>query len=70
VAEFAVVDQVDAGVTLAGDHVGDHPAQLAQVLLLVAEVPGWRCSLSAISASGLGRLPAWLVRILSGISPP
>src|SRR6185437_13806472 len=39
-AEFAVVDQVDAGVALAGDHVGDRRPQAAQVLFLVAEVPG------------------------------
>jgi hypothetical protein len=36
---LAVVDQVDAGLALARDHVGDRGAQPAQVLVLIAKVP-------------------------------
>jgi hypothetical protein len=58
VPELTVVDEVDADGALARDHVGHGRAQSAQVLRFVGEI------------SGRGRLPAWLVKIRSGISPP
>lgn len=78
--EFAVVDQVDAGVPLARDHVGDRCPQPAQVLLLVAEVPGGallvesdqvfgplQAARVAVHGTGLRRLASPLP--LQGIDP-
>jgi hypothetical protein len=44
-------------------------AELAVVDEVDLKFPSARCSLRAIRSWGRGRLPAWLVKIRSGISP-
>jgi hypothetical protein len=66
---LAVVDQVDAGLALARDHVRHPRAQPALVLRLVREISGRAPLVERDQVLWPRRLPAWLVKIRSGISP-
>jgi hypothetical protein len=66
-AELTVIDELDGGPALPHDHVRHGRVQLAAVCRFVGEFPAARL-LSPIRSWGVGKLPAWLVGILSGIS--
>ena len=59
-ALLAVVDDVDAGGLLLGDHIGDGLADRGVERRARSALPASSCS---TTLAGRGRLPVWVVRI-------
>ena len=62
-ALLAVVDDVDAGGLLLGDHVGDRLVDRG-IERGASAAPVFSASSSSTTLAGRGRLPVWVVRIL------